>query len=481
MRHTAIATQHASTPSHTPVSPSMPWPAESRTPRKSAPNPRSYKICYVKRTPSQPSSDYRKNPIATNTPFPHPTRRRPAFSNTLRAALLACICLGPATTQPALAQNSSIGFGDVYANFQPKLSQPDLDLLLRVLELTESEKQSVQSLYDGYAAGLKEKAREASQQAEKALEEAQTLGDQKFARASRDEFTDAGDKMTEQFLTDLQAMLSSQQAGRWPIAQRELRRREQIGAGRYPGESVDVVRLTEEVAPGAGEQPQIADLIEQYAAQVDGAITARETFIKDNYQRYAELMPTDPAGAERLFEESQRLRLGVRDINRRFAKQIGELLTSEQRDKMQQLFFERSFGFAAHPSRSEEFILAAPKLTSLSDDQRTQLEDIVKAYLPRRDAAIRKVCEEEERVRIDARPSELAKALGKQDSTHDGFSGLKNLPDNHPLVLARRARFDNDRTTRAQVESILTREQADEIPNPLRGVAQFDSLQVHGL
>ena len=377
----------------------------------------------------------------------------------------------------------SIGMGDVYENFSPELAQRDVDLLIRVLGMSESEAQAVQALYDGFIGGLKNKAREASAKADKALEESQTMGDQKLARAYTNEYSEASETMTKQFLADLQSMLSGQQAGRWPIAERELRRLKRIGSGNYPGESIDVVRMLEDIDSEVVKKPEVAELLEQYAAQVDAALVARDKFIEDNKDRFAELMESDAAGAESMFVDSQRLRLQVRDINRKYVRQIGALLPEATRLKLDEAMFSRSYGFAGKPTRSESFILAASKVEGLSADAREQIEAIVKAYLPWRDEHVRRVCEEEEKVRLEARPVELMKKLGRRPmyDSDSRFSGQPPVEKDHPLQQAKRARFDNDRTTRAQVESLLTIEQRESIPNEVRGQAQFESIGASGL
>ncbi|MFN7885292.1 MAG: hypothetical protein ACK5Q4_07505, partial [Phycisphaerae bacterium] len=158
----------------------------------------------------------------------------------------------------AAGQNLSIGMSDPYEQFSPELEQRDITLFTRVLQLSPAEAQAVQALYDGYYNGLREKARELSEKTEAALEEAQTLGDQARARLPRDDYEATTKRMTTEFLQELQSMLTAQQAGRWPVAEREMRRRKRIGSGQYPGENVDVVRLVEDVAAEAVHREQIA-------------------------------------------------------------------------------------------------------------------------------------------------------------------------------------------------------------------------------
>jgi hypothetical protein len=379
---------------------------------------------------------------------------------------------------PAAGQNMSIGMSDPYEQFSPELEQRDIALFTRVLQLSPAEAQAVQALYDGYYNGLREKARELSEKTEAALEEAQTLGDQLFARPPRDDYEATTKRMTSEFLQELQSMLTAQQSGRWPIAERELRRRKRIGAGQYPGENVDVVRLVEDIAADAVTREQIAALLEQYAAQLDTAIKRRDAFIESNTERFGELIESDPAAAERMFAESQRNRLAVRDINRQYVAQIATLLPDEQRLELQQAMFQQTYGFTREPSRSERFILAAAKVDGLSDDVRQQINAIVQAYEPRRDALVKRVCEEEEKVRLAARPSALAKKLGIKllYDNRDTFTGRPVVDPEHPLQKAKRERFDNDRATRKQIESLLTPQQRDAIPNEDRGRASFEEI-----
>ncbi len=417
---------------------------------ESAPSTESYKIGYVKRVVLQAAA----------------------------MPLLAIAGVLGLATAPAAGQNMTTSMSDPYEQFAPELEQRDIQLIIRVLQLSPAEAQAVQALYDGYYNGLRQKARELSEKTEAALEEAQTLGNQLVARPPRDDYQATTKRMTSEFLQELQSMLTAQQTGRWPVAERELRRRKRIGAGQYPGENVDVVRLVEDIAADAVTREQISALLEQYAAQLDTAMKTRDAFIESNTERFGELIESDPAAAERMFAESQRNRLSVRDINRQYVAQIATLLPDEQRLELQQAMFKQTYGFAREPSRSERFILAAAKVEGLSDDVRQQIDAIVQAYVPRRDALVKRVCEEEEKVRLAARPSTLAKKLGMKllYDNRDAFTGRPVVDPEHPLQKAKRERFENDRVTRRQIESLLTPQQQDAIPNEDRGRASFQEI-----
>jgi hypothetical protein len=417
---------------------------------ESVPRPTSYKIGYVKRVILQ----------AVAMPL---------------LAIAGVLGLAAAL---AAGQNLSIGMSDPYEQFSPELEQRDITLFTRVLQLSPAEAQAVQALYDGYYNGLREKARELSEKTEAALEEAQTLGDQARARLPRDDYEATTKRMTTEFLQELQSMLTAQQAGRWPVAEREMRRRKRIGSGQYPGENVDVVRLVEDVAAEAVHREQIAALLEQYAAQLDAAMQTRDSFVESNGQRFMELIETDPGAAERMFAESQRNRLSVRDINRQYVAQIATLLPDAERVALQKAMFKQTYGFACEPSRSERFILAAPKIAGLRDDVRTQIEAIVAGYEPRRDALLRRACEEEEKVRLAAKPHALAVKMGLRPLYEDQerFNGRPAVDPDHPLQQAKRERLEHDRATRKRIESLLTVEQRESIPNDVRGSAAFEQI-----
>src|SRR3954464_12538360 len=61
------------------------------------------------------------------------------------------------------------------------------------------------------------------------------------------EWRTRSEQVKKAFLDDLKSLLSKEQEARWPIVERELRRLKQVGSGKLSGESVDLVRLTEDV------------------------------------------------------------------------------------------------------------------------------------------------------------------------------------------------------------------------------------------
>src|SRR6516162_1187346 len=148
--------------------------------------------------------------------------------------------------------------------------------------------------------------------------------------------------MKKSFLSDLKSLLTREQEARWPIVERELRRLKTIGTGRLAGESLDLNRLTEDAL---GEPPtgELGEMLNRYCEEIDHALAAREEFLTAKNKDFSEAETADPQAALKIWNEAQRVRGNVRDINDRYARMIAEKLPPTKATAFRNQVFDQSY------------------------------------------------------------------------------------------------------------------------------------------
>lgn len=404
----------------------------------------------------------------------------------LRAAILAACCL--LLNARALAQHSSVGIG-IYnpdTAYAPEFTLRDLTIMTRVLKLGDAEREALETLYQGYSDGLKARSREIREIVTEALERAEVMEDARLvaeASAKQETWDKQAEEMKKAFLTDLKSLLSGEQEGRWPIVERELRRVKQIGHARLPGESVDLIRVVDDILDQTPPPPPLAEAMEQYAANLDIALQARERYLTEHSQGFDDLIQSDPGAAESKWNESQRLRTAIRDLNLRYVKILASHLGTAQAADLEKRFFEAANARVLTATRAEAYIRAAAALEGLSASQRSEIKPIAEDYEKRRLALVQRLADAWWQECRDDMPRTLRGKLGRlrEGESATGWDGKSFLPKDHPLMRLRQERFELDRNYRRQVDAILTDAQRDEIPEDRVGWAQFTDWSPGGL
>lgn len=392
--------------------------------------------------------------------------------------------LGFAAAASAQSGVMSMGLYNDESSFRPTLSSSDLKLVVRVLNLGDTEKNAVEELHKGYAAALKTEGGAVRDFVNGEIEKAQAMQNVGLlgpARKRIDEWTKRSEELRKTFLDDLKSLLSREEEARWPIVERELRRLREIGGGRLAGESVDLVRVTEDVLRAA-PSGDLAEMLNRYSSELDRALVARERFLEENSKGFQELIKTDVKKANDVWNEAQRVRGSIRDINERFARQVLEALPVEKRPKFELRVFELSFPAIVRPSFAEGYLKDVGELDSLTGEQRSRLATIKSQFERDRWKLWMNAGPAWRQFEETNKPKELLKALGeyREDPRHELYTGAW-LPESHPLVRYRQERLVLDQALRRSLDDLLTEEQENAVPGRTQHFARFENWETYGL
>jgi hypothetical protein len=399
-------------------------------------------------------------------------------------ALLACLLL--AVAPMALGQSGSMSMG-LYGgedSFRPDLSSRDLKVVVRVLKLQPDAEKALLDLYAGYAGTLQTEGAAVKEFVEKEIEKAEIMQNTGYlgpAHTRLAEWRTRSEKIKKTFLDDLKSLLTSEQESRWPIVERELRRMRMAPGGRLCGESIDLVRLTDEIA-GAEPGDELAAMLNRYSDELDRALVARQTLLDDKQPEYNEKLKNDPKGAEAIWRDVQRARAAVRDVNDRYVRLIAGQLPADKAARLNQEYFDQSYRPITKPTRTDEYLKDAGELKTLTGGQKSQFEAIKSKYGRDKRALLEKQARAYRDFEMEWKPSDLAKALGeKQEEDNQQHYNGAWLPESNPLVQTRRERLELDQQTRKDLDSMLTDEQKAAIPSRLTPYARFDNWSPWGL
>jgi hypothetical protein len=403
---------------------------------------------------------------------------------TLRVAVAACLL---AFAAPALAQSSSMSMG-LYSDegsFRPDLSTRDLKVIVRVLNLHPEAEKALMDLYAGYDGTLQSEGAAVKEFVNDQIEKSEIMQDPDLlskAHARIGEWNQRSEQIKKTFLADLKSLLTSDQEARWPIVERELRRMKYIGGGRLSGESVDLVRLTDEVLGTEPPSKELADLLNRYSDDLDHAMVSRNALVDEKGKDFGTMTKSDPKGALAIWEEVQRARAAVRDVNDRYVRLIASHLATDKATQLNKLYFDQSYRLITKPTRLEEYLKDAEGLKTLSPGQKAKLADIKSKFATDRQAVLLKEAKAWRDFEMEWKPDSLAEALGErhEDPSRQRYNGAW-LPDNNPLTQTRKERLELDQEVRKSLDAMLNEEQRAAIPSRLTPYARYENWSPWGL
>lgn len=418
-----------------------------------------------------------------------------AFRGVVGATLAPAFALSLALVMtPAVSgQSMAVSFQDPSTNFKPSITARELGMIARVLQLTPAEQESLDALRDGYEAALRVRREYISEAIGERVELAQATGDLSVAQVETDEskkYEEEAGKLHKAFLEDLKSLLTREQADRWPLVERELRRFRSIGKGRLAGESVDLVRVVDDGFSEAWANKAAAEVLLAYAVAIDGALLRRDAACSPEKQtEFSKLVGENRDAALRLWEEAQAARIELRDLNLRFAARLAATLPEETGERLNRRVFELSYPSLVKPSRSETTIRGAAGLETLDARQRTAITEVVNLYEKRRWGILLEMADVYREKQLQQRPPSLdpTRSVGKVATTADGevisfydTESLKPKPDD-PLVKLREKKLELDREFRRRVFAELTEEQRSAVRKPVDTMIILDADVVWGL
>lgn len=293
----------------------------------------------------------------------------------------------PAASARQAFSFSTMGDGPGGGAFRPPVTTRDLDRYAQVLGLSAEQKETVKSMIEGVVADFNAAAKEAREKmAEVEAEFQETRDPAVFRDRMPETMKRMGEKRGElekTFLGDLKLMLTPEQEGNWTRFERLRRREGNVGGGRMfgiAGESVDLIKIGEKVGvidgPLLGKAPAgLKGLFEQYETELDGALQAKAR-AQANRPARKEGEPIDMEAMQAAMAEAREKSLALRDINQKYARQIGseigDPLSAKWNDEVKRATFPEVY----RETYAEKALKSAFEMDDLTSEQKSVLQEV---------------------------------------------------------------------------------------------------------
>lgn len=345
-------------------------------------------------------------------------------------------------------------FGGMVGDMMAPVTTRQVDRYAEMLGLDKEQRETLKALHEGYAEqarAVQEKNREAMRSLGEQMRESEDREGlmEKMQKSIRDA-RDARRDQDRAFNADVQAILTPEQAAKWPTVERMQRRESSMRRGFISGERVDLVELVEQTkVQGEAVKP----LLEQYEVELDRELVRRNEWQERQFERMGELRQEgDFEAIQKLIEEGRGLTVKVRDVNRKYARQIAETLPAEQRGAFEEGFKRASFPDVYRPAPVSDQIEAAFKLRDLTPEQKEKLESLRASHEKSTTAVNEKLAAAVEAAEMSFNIADMGRGRGQGEES--------------PAAVLRREKRELNRETGESLRKVLTPEQAAKLPRP---------------
>ena len=359
------------------------------------------------------------------------------------------------------------GMGGMFGG-DSAISDNQLEKLGTIAGLTKDQSEAAAMLHEGYQAQVRELQDQMRSRMEAARDAFRESGDPSEFQAMREEMTKVRaerKKLDESFMNDVKALLTDAQVAKWPKAEMALRRDQLLRRGMLSGERVDLFRLVDDLKLSEDSRKPIDELLGQYETDLDRELVKRDAFTEKAIGQMDQLRE-DPAKAQAMLEEGRAAGVKVRDVNRRYARQISDMLPEESKAAFDTAFQRESFPNVYRESSVTRGVNAAMGFEDLTEEQRGKIQELNDKYAREAAAMNERLAKAEEENEMTMTADRMMGG-GRRFGGGGGGGGDE---EEKPLQKARQERRELDRKTNEALREILTESQREKLPrNDMRG------------
>ncbi|MBL8962689.1 MAG: hypothetical protein KF787_03830 [Phycisphaeraceae bacterium] len=393
----------------------------------------------------------------------------------LVAPVLAVVCpADPASARQRVAVNTTMGGPMVGGSSGNQIGSRSIQKYGAILGLTDDQSQTVKSLHEGYlatyraASGSMQREIDEARQAFEETEDGSVLAEKiPEARARFKQRTALAER---EFFSDVRLILTQEQMSQWERVERARRRETILRGGMLSGESVDLVEIVDELAPGS-ESEELQQAVARYEMDMDRSLLAKQSVIDKQGEFAFRPGALDLADLQKRSAETREAGLRVKGVNQDHARRIEQALPEDVRPAFAAAVKRRSFPRVYRPSQVTRAIDSALAFKDLDAGQRSTLQSLKEAY--ERDVSSYNDSWASAIEKDEQDPNNLAFGDGGMQVKVAMGSGGDDADT--PLAKARKARREFDEATRQRLNAALTPEQRERLPKPGQSGAPGES------
>ncbi|MFN0011135.1 MAG: hypothetical protein ACKVS8_05760 [Phycisphaerales bacterium] len=281
-------------------------------------------------------------------------------------------------------------------DLDPRLNSEALARYSKTLALSADQSDAAKALHESYLAAHQAKAEAWREAMEKARDEFRDSRDPSVFQdlaPKRQEFSEGVNKAEKAFMDDLKSLLDDKQAANWPTVERAQRREVSMKRGLMSGERPDLVKLVDKLDLPAEAKAPILPVLETYEQDLDRELVKRDEFsdkARDQMAANGGGMrnfgnPEGMAQIDEMIKQGREYAVKVRDVNRRYARQIESMLPEAAGAQFNVAFRKESFPDIYRDRHGQRVVEAALKMDDVSADVKGSLDAVREQYV--RDSA----------------------------------------------------------------------------------------------
>ncbi len=341
-------------------------------------------------------------------------------------------------------------------------SSRDLDRAIETLGFDEAQKAAAKTIFEGYQAQMQDMAAEVRTKMERLREEIRDSGDNSLWSQMGDIMREAGAKQKEAdqiYMDELKSLCTEDQAPKWASYERTQRRERNLGMGFLSGERVDLVSMVDKLELAEGVKASLAPTLEQYEAEVDREIQNRVKVYEElraeaqpmfqNMRGFRDLQNLDMGKINAMMTKGRDASNRVREVNRRFARQIEGQLPEETRDEFSMAVKRQSFPDVYRQTRAERMLVAAAGFGDLTPEQKESVQQLKDQFMRDLEVANESLAKLQEENEMTVTAEQLMD-WGRQGEG--------------PMADARNKKRTLGREAEEKLKRILTPEQVERLP-----------------
>lgn len=194
-------------------------------------------------------------------------------------------------------------------------------------------------------------------------------------------FSSEKNRLREQFVSDLQLLLTEEQIPLWPTLDRKLVRQKTLQQGQLSGESADLFVIANELNIDIQGDADVAAVFGQYENLLDEALKARNTYTEENRAvRFTAIMQRDSKRSLSLHDGEMIRRKNIRDVNETFVVNVADVLETTLSQEFVNSYRKKAFARLYRITPTQRVYDKALEFDNLDPDVADAVNEMRQSY-----------------------------------------------------------------------------------------------------
>lgn len=298
-------------------------------------------------------------------------------------AVVASVALGATLTLTAPA-SGQFGAGRGFQR-EPNYTSRDIQLAVEALKLDETQKLIVQTLFQDYQGDVRDSQEGFSERISGMRDELDGMDRAELLQVvfgALGKWQEHNEQLSEQFIQDVQRLLSEDQMDLWPSFEHKMYRRKYLKNGKLSGERLDLFVVMTQLDLAETETQEIQPLLDAYEVELDAALHRREDQSKSSQADALDAIRNNNTNIGVVLADRQvQLHRVVRDVNQRYVQSIAAALPEEQRAAFLDKVYMQTFTRVYRLTLAQRVFKSAMELEDLAEELLTAIGQLESRYL----------------------------------------------------------------------------------------------------